>query len=90
MPQIANSEGIERQGLSATSEKAMSEPLVSILMPVYNAAATLDEAFESLRNQSLRDFEIVAVDDGSEDGSGELLERWREREPRLRLLRAGH
>ena len=68
----------------------MPEPLVSVLMPVYNATATLDEALESLHNQSLEDFEIVAVDDGSEDGSGELLERWGEQEPRLRLLRPGH
>ena len=92
MPQakFASAESIERQGLSVASEEEMPEPLVSVLMPVYNAVDTLDEALESLRHQSLKDVEIVAGDDGSEDGSGELLERWQKREPRLRLLRSEH
>lgn len=68
----------------------MSEPSVSILMPVYNAADTLAETLESLQRQTLEEFEIVAVDDGSEDGSGEILEEWQRREERLRSLFAGH
>lgn len=46
---------------------------VSIIMPVYNAAATLQHSLESLLKQDFRDFEIVAVDDCSADNSGEIL-----------------
>lgn len=65
-------------------------PQVSVLLPVYNAAATLEEALTSLAAQTWPDFEIVAVDDGSTDGSGALLEAWARREPRLRVLRQPH
>ncbi len=68
----------------------MASPLVSVLVPVYNAAATLEEALGSLAAQTFPDYEIVAVDDGSDDGSLALLEAWARREPRLRVLRQPH
>lgn len=48
---------------------------VSVVMPVYNAAGTLLRTLDSLRAQSLRPLEIVAVDDGSTDGTTELLRK---------------
>ncbi len=68
----------------------MASPTISVLLPVYNAAATLEEALASLAAQTFRDYEIVAVDDGSDDGSAALLETWARREPRLRVLRQPH
>ncbi len=62
----------------------MAEPVISVLMPVYQAATTLPETLESLRCQSLDRFEIVAVDDGSTDGSPAILEAWQRADPRLR------
>jgi cellulose synthase/poly-beta-1,6-N-acetylglucosamine synthase-like glycosyltransferase len=59
-------------------------------MPCYNAASTLDEAIESIAAQTLTDFELVAVDDGSSDGTGALLEAWVERDSRVRLHRRPH
>ena len=53
-------------------------------MPCYNAASTLDEALESLARQTLADFEIVAVDDGSTDATPHILQEWARREVRLR------
>ena len=47
---------------------------VSVIMPVFNAARTLPESLESIRRQSFRDFELIFVEDGSTDGSVELLE----------------
>ena len=52
--------------------KAMSVK-VSIIMPVYNAEAYLQAALDSLYAQSLSDFEILAINDGSTDGSAQIL-----------------
>lgn len=65
-------------------------PRVSVLMPCYNAAATLDEALDSLFRQTLADFEIVAVDDGSEDSTRDRLAAWAARETRLRWYAQPH
>jgi len=59
-----------------------------VLLPVYNAEATLPEALESLKSQTLQDFEVVAVDDGSADLSPDILASWGD--PRLRVLSRPH
>lgn len=63
---------------------------VSVLLPCYNATATLDEALASLARQTLTDFEIVAVDDGSTDQTPAILQTWARRDPRLRILTQPH
>jgi glycosyltransferase involved in cell wall biosynthesis len=65
-------------------------PEVSVLLPCYNAAETLNTALTSLTRQTMADFEIIVVDDGSTDGSPALLEAWRQREPRLRCIHQPH
>lgn len=60
-----------------------------MLVPVRDAAPWLEASLASLWRQSFRDFEVVAVDDGSRDGSGAILERAAAREPRLRVVRGG-
>lgn len=60
---------------------------VSVVIPVYNAADVLRRCLGSIAEQTFRDFEVIAVDDGSTDGSGELLERAAETLPRLRVIR---
>jgi glycosyltransferase involved in cell wall biosynthesis len=65
----------------------MRAPALSVLLPCRDAAATLDEALASLFRQTLADFEVVAVDDGSSDGTAERLSAWVAREPRMRLQR---
>jgi glycosyltransferase involved in cell wall biosynthesis len=58
-----------------------------VLVPVYNGAAFLDAALESLAAQSLRDLEIVVVDNASTDETPDILAAWAAREPRLRVER---
>src|SRR3989304_9145320 len=68
----------------------MSSPAISVLMPCYNAAATLDEAVESILRQTRKDIELIAVNDGSSDGSGDLLEAWQGRDARVTVLQRPH
>lgn len=65
-------------------------PSVSVLVPVYDAAPWLAASLASLWRQSDPDFEVIAVDDGSSDGSGAILETAAAREPRLRVVRTAH
>lgn len=51
-------------------------PLVSVIMPVYNTAEYLDEAVQSILGQTLDDFEFIIIDDGSTDGSADMLDRY--------------
>lgn len=60
--------------------------LVSVLMPVRNAARFLDEAIASVLSQTLPDFEFIIVDDGSIDDSPALAARHAARDPRIRVL----
>ena len=63
----------------------MGAPLVSVIVPCYNAGAWLDETFDCLERQSHRELEILAIDDGSTDDTWERLER--RTDPRLERLR---
>jgi glycosyltransferase involved in cell wall biosynthesis len=65
-------------------------PLVSILMPCYNAEATISEALESLSRQTLGDFEVILVDDGSADDTPNVLSGWTRRDPRFHLYCQSH
>ncbi len=65
-------------------------PKVSVFMPCYNAAANLDETLESITLQTLPDFEVVAVDDGSSDGTLDLLRAWAARDSRFKVLAQPH
>jgi glycosyltransferase involved in cell wall biosynthesis len=65
----------------------LADQPVSVVMPVRDAMPFLDEAIESILAQSHANFEFVIGDDGSTDGSGERLDHWARRDPRIRLVR---
>ncbi len=65
-------------------------PTVSVLLPCFDAAPTLEEALASLWRQSYTDFEIVAVNDGSSDATGDILARAARDNDRLRILETAH
>src|SRR5215468_6433390 len=62
-------------------------PLVSVILPTYNRADTIGRAIDSVVNQTLSDWELIVVDDGSTDNSTELILERYSREPRLKLIR---
>lgn len=63
------------------------EPLISVVIPIYNAAAHLTGTLQTVLEQSLTAWELIAVDDGSTDASAQIVAELAERDPRLRLLR---
>jgi glycosyltransferase involved in cell wall biosynthesis len=62
-------------------------PLVSVVMPARDAAATVARAVASIQSQTLRDWELVALDDGSKDATRFILIEMAQLDPRIRVLR---
>jgi hypothetical protein len=65
----------------------MTTPEVSVLMSAYNGEKYLREAMDSILNQTFRDFEFIIVDDGSTDGTWQILTTYACRDPRIALIR---
>ena len=65
----------------------MNEPLVSVIMPAFNAAAYISEAIASVQNQTYKNWELFVIDDFSTDETCSLVEKIIEQEPRIQLLK---
>lgn len=64
----------------------MSTPRVSVLMAVYEGERYLDEAIQSVLNQTFHDFEFIIINDGSTDGTAQIIERHRREDRRIRTF----
>lgn len=64
----------------------MGNPLVSVIIPVHNTEEFLDRTLSSVTGQTLRDIEILCIDDGSTDGSLKILQDWAIRDPRVCVI----
>ncbi len=64
----------------------MKQVTVSLIVPVYNGERWLDGCMKSIFNQSFSDFEVIVINDGSTDGSLDILKKWEKREKRLLLI----
>ena len=62
-------------------------PVVSVVMPAYNAAQYIEAAIDSALRQTFADFELIIVDDGSADTTALIAEAARVRDPRVRVIR---
>ena len=62
-------------------------PRLSVVMPVHNGMPFVDESLASIAAQRLADFELVIGDDGSNDGTSEILKDWARRDLRIRIVR---
>ena len=63
-----------------------NEPLVSIIVPVYNVSKFLPQCMDSLIRQSYHNIEIIAVNDGSTDNSLEILSRYAQKFPQIKII----
>lgn len=62
------------------------EELVSIIIPVYNAEKYLDECLTSICNQTYKNLEVFVINDGSKDGSPEILDKWGKKDKRINVI----
>ena len=64
----------------------MKDPLVSIIVPVYNSETYLPDCLDSLLAQQLPSFEVICIDDGSTDGSPRILAEYSEKYPEMHVI----
>ena len=55
------------------------KPIISVLIPAYNAEKTIEKTLDSLLHQSIQEFEVVIVDDGSSDETQHILEIYKKK-----------
>lgn len=63
-----------------------TSPLISIIVPVYNVEKYLDRCINSLLAQTYENYEVILIDDGSTDTSGEICDSWKEKDCRIRVV----
>ena len=61
-------------------------PLLSVIIPVYNVASYLEECLASVVGQDYQEIEILCIDDGSTDGSSQILDAWERKDSRIRVF----
>ncbi len=63
-----------------------NEPLISVVIPVYNVEKYLNQCVDSVLNQTYTNLEIILVDDGSKDGSPEICDSYKEKDERVKVI----
>lgn len=64
----------------------MTNPDISVIMPVYNRADSLQLSVESILNQTFKNFELLLINDGSSDNSGEVCEKYAKKDARVKVV----
>ena len=60
--------------------------LISVIVPIYNVEKYLDRCIKSIINQSYTNLEIILVNDGSTDKCGEICDKWKEKDKRIKVI----
>ena len=66
--------------------KASKEPLISVVVPIYNVEEYLDKCVDSIVNQTYKNLEIILVDDGSPDNSPKKCDEWAKKDKRIKAI----
>ena len=64
----------------------MKDHLISIIMPCYNQGQFLEETFQSVFNQTYKNWECLLINDGSTDTTKEIAEKWSRKDKRFRYF----
>ena len=64
----------------------MRNPILSIIIPVFNSEEHLQQCIDSVINQSFRDYELIIIDDGSQDDSGLICNKYAEKDCRIKVI----
>ena len=65
-------------------------PLVSVIVPVYNAEAYINESLSCIVSQSIKDIEIIIIDDGNNDKTVDILHQYADSDSRIKIIQSGH
>jgi len=76
----------KRNPWKALNKIIMFSPLVSVVIPCFNAIDFLDEAVESIVNQTYSNLEIILINDGSTDETALHLDNWSKKDPRIKVI----
>lgn len=66
-------------------ENTKEAPAISVIMPAYNVEKYITMAIDSVLNQTMSDFELIIINDGSTDKTGEIIERYKAKDSRIRV-----
>ena len=64
----------------------MKRPIISVIIPCYNAEKYLSETLDCVINQTLKDIEIICIDDGSTDSTPKILKRYAKKDERIKII----
>lgn len=67
-------------------QEQKAAPLVSVIMPAYNAEEFIEEAIASVQAQEISDWELIVIDDGSQDGTQKMVEDFMQKDSRIHLI----
>ena len=67
-------------------KEKLSNPIISIIVPVYNVEKYLNRCIESILNQTFPDFELILIDDGSTDKSGDICDDYKSKDSRVKVI----
>ena len=66
--------------------KGQKMELISVIVPVYNVESYLEKCIESIQNQSYKSLEIILVNDGSTDSSGDICDKYAAHDKRIKVI----
>lgn len=64
----------------------MEEPLITVIVPVYNGEKYIDNCVMSVLNQEYKNIELILINDGSKDGSKEILDNWAKKNEKIKVI----
>ena len=74
------------QQSTSSSNEEQSAPKISVIVAVYNAEAYLDKCVQAILAQTFRNFEVLLINDGSSDSSGEMCDEYAKKDSRIRVI----